>query len=162
GAGKSAIRIKADASALAARNMTVDDLANAIQKGTSYQGAGQFDGPNRTFLLQPQGQLTTAADYQKLIISMRNGAPIYLRDVATVVDSVEQERVNMRFWLRGHEVPKATVVMAVFRQAGANAVAVAQSIWDTRDIIQSTLPGSVEIIPVHDRAKSIVNSVKDV
>src|SRR5207237_566703 len=50
----------------------------------------------------------------------------------------------------------------VFRQAGANAVAVAQSIWDTRAEIQATLPASVQIIPVHDRAKSIVNSVKDV
>ena len=40
-----------------ARDMTMDDLADAIREGTSYQGAGQFDGPNRTFLLQPQGQL---------------------------------------------------------------------------------------------------------
>src|SRR5438552_5991830 len=57
---KSAIRVKANPSALAARNLTVDDLAHAIQEGTSYQGAGQFDGPNRTFLLQPQGQLDSA------------------------------------------------------------------------------------------------------
>ena len=54
---QSAVRIKADPSAMAARNITIDDLANAIKNGTSYTGAGQFDGPHRTFLLQPQGQL---------------------------------------------------------------------------------------------------------
>src|SRR5438552_1897119 len=53
---KSAVRIKADPSALASRDMTIEDLATAIKAGTSYQGAGQFDGPHRTFLLQPQGQ----------------------------------------------------------------------------------------------------------
>src|SRR5438093_245000 len=57
---KSAVRIKADPSALAARNLTIDDLAAAIRRGTSYQGAGQFDGATRTFLLQPQGQLDNA------------------------------------------------------------------------------------------------------
>src|SRR5215469_10301759 len=54
---QSAVRIKADPSAMAIRNITVDDLSNAIKNGTGYTGAGQFDGPNRTFLLQPQGQL---------------------------------------------------------------------------------------------------------
>src|ERR1043165_4738438 len=50
-----AVRIKADPSRLAARGLTMDDLAKALQNGTSYQGAGQFDGEHRTFLLQPQG-----------------------------------------------------------------------------------------------------------
>jgi HAE1 family hydrophobic/amphiphilic exporter-1 len=159
---KSAIRIKADASALAARGLTVDDLAAAIQRGTSFQGAGQFDGPNRTFLLQPQGQLDTADAYNNLIISTRSGSPVYLKDVATARDSVESERVDMRFWVRGREVPKATVVVAVFRQAGANAVEVAKGIYKVRPEIQQQLPGSVTIIPIHDRSKTIVNSVKDV
>src|SRR5262249_42153997 len=97
---KSAIRVKADPSALAARNMTVDDLAAAIRSGTSYQGAGQFDGPNRTFLLQPQGQLDSADAYNKLIVATRNDSPVYLRDVATATDTVEDERVSMRFWIR--------------------------------------------------------------
>src|SRR5207248_4780419 len=64
----SAVRIKADPSKLAVRGLTMEDLSKALQNGTSYQGAGQFDGPNRTFLLQPQGQLETAEQYNKLII----------------------------------------------------------------------------------------------
>jgi HAE1 family hydrophobic/amphiphilic exporter-1 len=94
---KSAIRIKVNPSALAVRNIAVDDLAAAIQKGTSYQGAGQFDGPNRTLLIVPHGQLETAEDYRHLIVGEQNGLPVYLGDVATVSDGVADERLNMRF-----------------------------------------------------------------
>ncbi|HEY7090936.1 MAG TPA: efflux RND transporter permease subunit, partial [Tepidisphaeraceae bacterium] len=159
---KSAIRIKADPSALATRNMTVDDLATAIKSGTSYQGAGQFDGPNRTFLLQPQGQLDSADAYNKLIVATRNDSPVYLRDVATATDTVEDERVSMRFWIRGKEVPKATVVIAVFRQAGSNAVEVSKAVRDLAPEILPTLPASVSIVPVYDRSASIVDNVRDV
>jgi HAE1 family hydrophobic/amphiphilic exporter-1 len=159
---KSAIRIKADPSALAARQLTMDDLADAIRRGTSYQGAGQFDGPDRTFLIQPQGQLDTAEAYNNLIIQTRDGAPIYLRDVAVAAETVEDERVDMRFWLRGRSVPKATVVMAVFRQAGSNAVEVASNVRALLPEVKNQLPASVNIVPIYDRSKSIVNSVKDV
>src|SRR5205823_3078006 len=109
---KSAVRIKADPSALAARNLSMDDLAAAVRQNTAYQGAGQIDGPNRTFLLQPQGQLSSAAEYDNLIVGVKNNAPIFLRDVATSRDTLEDERLNMSFWIRDRHVPKATVVMA--------------------------------------------------
>lgn len=159
---KSAIRIKADPSALAARGLTMDDLAQAIQRGTSFQGAGQFDGADRTFLLQPQGQLDSADAYNNLIIAQRDGSPIYLRDVATATDTVEDDRIDMRFWVRGREVPKATVVLAVFRQAGSNAVEVAKSIRALLPEVKPQMPASVNIIPIYDRSASIVNSVNDV
>ncbi len=159
---KSAIRIKADPSALASRNMTMEDLSAAIRRGTSYQGAGQIDGPNRTFLLQPQGQLDTAEAYNNLIIANRNGAPIFLKDVAHAEESVQDERIRMRFWVRGIEVPPAAVVMAVSRQAGSNAVEVAAKVKAILPEIQKQLPGSVQIIPIHDRSQTIVNSVRDV
>ncbi len=159
---KSAIRVKADPSALAARHMSVDDLATAIEKGTTYQGAGQFDGPERTFLLQPQGQLNSADAYNRLIIGTHNNAPVYLKDVATATDGLQDERIDMRFWVRGREVPKATVVLAVSRQAGTNAVGVSKSVRDLLPEIAPQLPASVNIIPIYDRSKTIVNSVKDV
>src|SRR3954468_14346727 len=140
---KSAIRIKADPSALAARGMTVDDLAAAIQQGTSYKGAGQFDGPNRTFLLQPQGQLDSAQAYDQLIVGRHDNAPVFLKDVAKAIDSVQDERVKMRFFVRGHSIPSATVVIAVFRQAGANAVEVADAVKSLLPVVSTQLPPSV-------------------
>ena len=159
---KSAVRIKADPSALAARGMTIDDLSAAIQQGTSYKGAGQFDGPNRTFLLQPQGQLDSAQAYNQLIVGTRDNGPIYLKDVAEARDSVQDERVDMRFWVRGHTVPSATVVIAVFRQAGANAVEVAKAVKELMPVVSAQLPSSITITPIYDRSRTIVNSVKDV
>jgi HAE1 family hydrophobic/amphiphilic exporter-1 len=159
---KRAIRVKANPDALKARNMTMADLPEVIRQGTTYQGAGQFDGPNRTFLLQPQGQLASAEAYKQLIIRTQSGSPVYLKDVADVTDTVQDERIDMRFWVRGRTVPKATVVVAVFRQAGSNAVEVAKAVKGLLPEVQPQLPASVSIIPIYDRSKTIVNSVKDV
>ncbi len=159
---QSAMRIKADPSAMAARGITIDDLHNAVQRGTSYSGAGQIDGPHKSFLIQPQGQLDTAESYNDLIVGTQGGSPVYLKDVATAVETVQDERIDMRFWVRGKTVPKATVVIAVFRQAGANAVEVADSIRALVPIVSAQLPSSVSIVPIYDRSRSIVNSIKDV
>ena len=159
---QSAVRIKADPSAMASRNITIDDLNNAIRNGTAYTGAGQFDGEHRTFLVQPQGQLTRAEDYNDLIVSQNNGRPVYLKDVAKAIDSVQDERVSMRFWVRGRHVPSAIVVVAVFRRAGSNAVEVAKAVRDAAPSIRATLPSSVDVVPIYDRSQTIVNSVKDV
>jgi hydrophobic/amphiphilic exporter-1 (mainly G- bacteria), HAE1 family len=159
---KSAIRIKADPSAMWARNISVDDLSLAVKNGTSYTGAGQFDAKSGTTLLRPQGQLDNAQAYNDLIVGSTNGAPVYLRDVAQARESVQDERLSMRFWARGYPVPGATVVLAIYRQAGANAVEVANSIRALLPQISTELPGSVLITPLYDRSRGIVNSVKDV
>lgn len=159
---KSAVRIKADPSAMWARGISVDDLTNAVKNGTSYAGAGQFDGGSGTALLRPRGQLETAEGYGNLIVSSNNGNPVYLRDVAQVRDSVQDERINMRFWVRGYAPPSATVVVAVFRRAGANAVEVAKSVRDLLPIVSAELPASVRITPAYDRSQTIIHSVEDV
>src|SRR5271169_6560202 len=104
---KSAIRIKVDPSAMWARGISIDDLVTAVKNGTSYTGAGQFDGVAGTALLRPNGQLDSAVAYGNLIVSSTNGAPVFLRDVAQVKDSVEDERVRFRFWVRGFDEPTA-------------------------------------------------------
>ena len=159
---KSAVRIKVDPSAMWARGISIDDLNAAIKNGTSYTGAGQFDGVAGTALLRPNGQLESAQSYGNLIVSSNNGAPVYLRDVAQAVDSVQDERISMRFWVRGYPMPSATVVVAVNRQAGSNAVAVAKSVRDLLPMISAELPGSVRVTPIYDRSQTIVHSVDDV
>jgi HAE1 family hydrophobic/amphiphilic exporter-1 len=159
---KSAIRIKANPSAMWARNITIDDLNAAVKNGTSTTGAGQLDSSSGTAILKPQGQLETSDQYRNLIVGGTNAAPVYLRDVATVTDSVQDERVNMRFWVRGYSVPSATVIVAVNRRAGANAVEVAKSIYGVMPAIANELPGSIRITPIYDRSQTIVHSVSDV
>jgi len=158
-----AIRIKADPAALAARGLTMDDLSRAIQSGTVYSGAGQFDGPHRTFVLQPNGQIDQAQGYRNLIVARnKDASPVFLRDVADVRQSVQDERLSRTFWVRGFNPPGSVVVLAVSRQAGANAVEVASSVKALFPELRASLPGSITLVPVFDRSQSIVNSVHDV
>jgi HAE1 family hydrophobic/amphiphilic exporter-1 len=159
---KSAIRINADPSAMAVRNLTLEDLTKAIKNGTSYTGAGQFDGSHRTLLLQPQGQLSTVEQYNQLIVTPSNVAPVYLKDVATTSQSVQNERTAVHFWSRSFPQPGAFVAVAVYRRAGANAVEVAESVRKLLPAIQSQLPSSVAVFPVYDRSRTIVSSISDV
>ena len=159
-----AIRIKADPAALASRGLTMDDLANAIKAGTVYSGAGQLDGPHRTFVLQPNGQIDQAEGYRNLIVARnRDRSPVYLRDIAEVKQGVQDERTSRFFWVRGFKRPPGTtVVLAVSRQAGANAVEVANSVKALFPELRASLPGSISFLPVFDRSQTIVNSVHDV
>ena len=159
---KSAIRIKVDPSAMWARGISIDDLVAAVKNGTSYTGAGQFDSAAGTALLRPNGQLDTAVAYGNLIVSSTNGAPVYLHDVAQVEETVQDERISMRFWVRGYDEPSATIIVAVNRQAGSNAVAVAKSVRDLLPLIGAELPGSIRVTQLYDRSQTIVNSVDDV
>ena len=160
---QSAIRIKADPAALASRGLTMDDLSRAIQAGTVYSGAGQLDGAHRTFVLQPNGQIDQAGGYRNLIVARnKDGSPVYLRDVAEVRQSVQDERLSRTFWMRGFNPPGSVVVLAVSRQAGANAVEVANSVKALFPELRASLPGSITLVPVFDRSQSIVNSVADV
>jgi HAE1 family hydrophobic/amphiphilic exporter-1 len=159
---QSAVRIKADPSKLAARGMTIDDLNLAIRANTSYQGAGQLDGASRTLLLQPQGQLGTAAGYADMIVGRFKGSPVYMRDVARTVDGVQDERLHPSFWFRDAKTPTAIVVLPIYRQAGANAVEVSKRIEAELPNIKKTLPPSVDLRVIYDRSASIVDSFMDV
>jgi HAE1 family hydrophobic/amphiphilic exporter-1 len=158
-----AIRIKADPAALAARGLTMDDVANAIKAGTVYSGAGQFDGTHRSFVLQPNGQIDQAEGYRNLIVARnKDRSPVYLRDIAEVIQGVQDERTSRFFWMRGFNPPGSIVVLAVSRQAGANAVEVANSVKALFPELRASLPGSITFTPVFDRSQTIVNSVHDV
>src|SRR6266568_4944716 len=78
-----AIRIKAVPAGLAARGLTMDDVANAIKEGTVYSGAGQFDGTHRSVVLEANGQIGQAEGYCSLIVARnKDRSPGYLRDIA--------------------------------------------------------------------------------
>ena len=160
---KRAIRIKANPGALATRNLTLGDLSAAIRAGTAYSGAGQFDGKNQSFILRPDGQIDTAEGYRNLVVARgADNSQIYLRDVAEVSESVQDERLSRHFFARGYNPPASTIVLAVSRQAGANAVEVARSIMELVPQLRLELPGSINLIPTSDRSQTIVRSVHDV
>ncbi len=158
-----AIRVKVDPSAVASRGLSMQDLSTSISSGTQYQGAGQFDGKNRTYLLDPKGQLSTADDYKNLIVGYaKGGQAIYLKDVAEVTESTNNERLHFRFLYKGALPNSQTVVLAVSKQSDANAVAVAQSVRELLPQLEQLLPGSVHLFPIYDRSVGIIDSLNDV
>jgi len=114
---KSAIRVKADPSAMWARGISIDDLSAAIKNGTSYSGAGQFDSPSGTTLLRPQGQLDSAEAYNDLIVGSNNGAPVYLRDVARARESVQRLRKSavINIWVDPREYAPGTKNQTMYK-----------------------------------------------
>jgi hydrophobic/amphiphilic exporter-1 (mainly G- bacteria), HAE1 family len=159
---RSAIRVKVQVNKLSSLGLTMTDVTNAVAQSTAYLGAGQFDGKNRTYLLFPNGQLSNPQEYENVIIARPNGQPIYLKDVAKVVKTVEDERISRNFWSREYGEAPAEVVLAVSRQAGANAVEVAQRIKELIPRFRQQIPGSVYLIPLYDRSKTIVANANEV
>ena len=159
-----AIRIKADPAALASRGLTMDDLANAIQSGNGLLGRRPIRWPashvcpSAERADRPGGRLSQSHRCAR----NNDRSPVYLRDIAEVKQGVQDERTSRFFWVRGFKSPGSIVVLAVSRQAGANAVEVANSVKALFPELRASLPGSITFTPVFDRSQTIVNSVHDV
>ncbi len=156
GAQKYAVRAQLDPDALAARGLGVDDVAAAITGGNPNTPTGSLYGEHVNLTLQTNGQLTTAASYRPLVVAYRDGAPVRLRDVANVIDSVENDKVAS--WYNGQR----GVTLAIMRQPGTNTVAVVDSIRQLLPTFREQLPASVSLDVLYDRSVSIRDSVNDV
>ncbi len=159
-----AMRIKADPGALVTRGLTMTDLAAGVTAGTAYSGAGQFDGTHRTFVLQPHGQLDSVDGYKDLIVARnKDQSPVFLKDVAQVYYGLQDERQSREFWVRDlNHQPGATIVLAVSRLPGSNAVEVVRAVQKILPSLKAGLPGAIQLLQVYDRSQTIVDSVHDV
>ncbi len=92
GGQRPAVRIHANPTALAAYGLTLEDLRAAVAASNVDQAKGGFDGPRQAYIVGANDQLLSSRDYGPVIIAYRNGAPVYLSDVADVQDSVEDLR----------------------------------------------------------------------
>jgi len=151
-----AVRVKADADLLNARNITLDELADAVRSANANTPVGVLDGPRQTLTIQANEQLMKAADFAKLIVGQRNGAPVRLDEVATVEDSFESVKTGSSF--NG----QSSISLAVQRQPNANTVQVVDAVRALMPRFKEELPQSVEINMVNDRSISIREAVHDV
>ncbi len=156
GTQKYAVRIQLDPSALAYRQIGIDEVLNAVQRGNVDLPLGTLDGPHRSLTLKSNGQLSTAEDYRPLVVTYRNGSPVQLRDVGKVLDSVENNKVAA--WYNN----KPAVVLAVQRQPGANVVEVVDGVKAILPALSDYIPPSVNLEVSFDRTLAIRESVWDV
>jgi HAE1 family hydrophobic/amphiphilic exporter-1 len=156
GSMKYAVRIQLDPQQLAARRIGIDEVSQAVQNGNVNLPTGILWGTDKAYSVESQGQLTSAAGFADLVVAYRDGAPVRLRDLGRVVDSVQDTK--RASWYNGQRA----VVLAIQRQPGTNTVAVAERVTAEVDRLRSQIPPSIEIDKLTDRSVTVKASVSDV
>jgi HAE1 family hydrophobic/amphiphilic exporter-1 len=156
GAMKYAVRAQVDPIIMAARGIALSDVEAAIMAHNVNLPSGTLWGPRQAYTVQASGQLTSAEGYRSLIVSYRNGSPLYLRELGRVIDSVENDKSAA--WFNDAR----SISLAIQRQPGTNTVEVVDSIKDLLPTFNSLLPPSVKMDILIDRSESIRDSVNDV
>ena len=161
GSQKYAVHVKLDPKALASRQIGMDDVSQAIVNGNVNQPTGTLYGTHQAFVVQANGQLAKAADYAPLIVAYRNGAPVRLKDLGSVVDGVEVDKTASWYYDSKSGIRRA-IVLAIQRQPGTNTVEVVDSIKQLLPAFRQQMPPSVNLEILYDRSVSIRDSVGDV
>ena len=156
GAKRYAVRVRVHPDALANRNLTVDDIALAINKANSNSPVGVLDGPRQAITIYANPQLVRPEEFANLIVSQKNGLPIYLKDVADVVESYEDVKTL------ASSNGERSIAVAVLRQPSANTVEVVKSVKDLLPQLQKQMPESIKLQLLNDRSLSIIEAIHDV
>ncbi len=156
GGQKPAVRIQANPTALASYGISLEDLRTALQQTSVNQAKGNFDGPQQSYQIDANDQILSGKDYRSIVVAYRNGAPVMLSDVASVIEGAEN--VKQAAWM--NNVP--AVIVNIQRQPGANIIQVVDRIKALLPQLQTTLPSTVQVSILTDRTVTIRASVKDV
>ncbi|NOS88480.1 MAG: MMPL family transporter, partial [Methylococcaceae bacterium] len=151
-----AVRVQVNHAALAAYNLSLEDVRTAIAAANVNQPKGMFNGTLRSAIIDANDQLRSAAEYRALVVAYRNGAPVRLDDVAQVVDGAEN--VRLAAWAND----QAAVIVTIQRQPGANVLEVVDSIKALLPKLQAALPANMQVVPLTDRTITIRASIHDV
>jgi len=151
-----AVRVQANPTALAAHGISLEDVRAAVAGATVNQAKGNLENDQQSITIDTNDQLFQAKSYGHVIVAYRNGAPVKLQDVATVIDATKSPRNGA--WFGG----KRSELLLIFRQPGANTVEVVDNIKKMMPRLLASVPQSVHVELVSDRSQSIRDSVNDV
>jgi multidrug efflux pump len=156
GGQRPAVRVVVNPRALAAYGLNIDDLRTTISNANQNGPKGTLDGPNSAYTVNTNDQIRSAEDYGAVVIAYKNGAPVRLRDVATLIAGAENAKLGG--WMNS----TAALIVNVQRQPGANVVDVVDRINDLLPEVRASMPAGVDIAVLTDRTTTIRASVKDV
>ena len=156
GGQKPGVRIRANPTALAAYGLNIDDLRTVISNANVNTPKGNFDGPARALTINANDQITDPDTFRDIVVAYRNGAPVRIRDVATVEEGQENNRIAA--WANSVQA----VIVNVQRQPGANVIDVVDRIKELLPQLRETLPNSLDVAVLTDRTVTIRASVRDV
>jgi len=156
GGQRPAVRVQANPTALASYGLSLEDLRTALTQANVDQAKGTFDGPHQAYTIGANDQLISSDSYRPVIVAYRNGAPVRLTDVATVLDGVEN--VRQAAWANQNPA----VIVNIQRQPGANIIAVVDRVTKLLPQLKGALPAAVKVDILTDRTTTIRASVEDV
>jgi multidrug efflux pump len=156
GGQRPAVRVQINPRAMAAYGLNIDDLRTTLANANVNTPKGNFDGPAQASTINANDQINDPKDYLDLVLAFRNGAPVHVRDVASVVSGPE----NTKLLAWANKTP--AVILNIRRQPGANVIAVADDIKKLLPQLSATLPASVDVTVLTDRTTTIRASVTDV
>jgi multidrug efflux pump len=151
-----AVRIQADPTQLSSYGLALETVRAAIANSNVTGSKGLLSGPEKSFLIGANDQLETAKAYEQVVVSYSNGAPVLLRDVATIKAGLENKKVTARY----NGVP--AVIIDVQRQPGANIVGTVDLLKQRLPQLLSGLPADVNVEVAADRTGTIRASVHEV
>ena len=156
GGQKPAVRIQVNPAALSSYGINMEDVRTALAQTSVNAAKGNFDGPRQDYQIDANDQLETGDEYKNVVIAYRNGSPVFVRDVAQIINGVENNK--QAAWM--DQTP--AVILNVQRQPGANTISVVKSIKKLLPQLQANLPASIQITPLTDLTTAIQASVDDV
>ncbi|MEI6064013.1 MAG: efflux RND transporter permease subunit, partial [Pseudanabaena sp. ELA748] len=156
GTQKYAVRIEIDPQALKTKGIGIDEVATAIAQGNSNQATGNIYGADSTLTIGTNAKLSDAKAYSNLIAAYRNGAPVRLNEIATITDSVENNRLAA--WYNGTR----GIILAIQRQPGTNTVAIVDNLKKLLPTFREQIPAAIDLEVLYDRSQSVRASVEDV
>ncbi|WP_158749814.1 efflux RND transporter permease subunit [Acidobacterium sp. S8] len=156
GGQKPAVRIQVNPVQLSAHGINLEDVRTALTQTSVNAAKGNFDGPRQDYQIDANDQLETSDDYKNVVVAFRNGAPVFLKDVASIVNGVENSK--QAAWM--NQTP--AVILNVQRQPGANTITVVKSIKKLLPQLQANLPAGIDVTTLTDLTVPIQASVDDV
>jgi hydrophobic/amphiphilic exporter-1 (mainly G- bacteria), HAE1 family len=156
GQAKYAVRVQLDPNLLASRNISIDEVNDALSKHNVNLPTGILWGPHWAYTVQAAGQLNTASEYQPLIVAYRNGSPVRLQQLGRVIDGIQNDKNGSWFG------SIASIQFSVQRQPGANTVEVVDNIKAQLNTLREEMPPAMHLDIFFDRSTSIRESVNDV
>ena len=154
GAPKREIQVYCDPNKLEAYHLTIETISAAIGAENRSIPGGSFDIGNETYALRVEGEFKDASQIENIVVGSRNGANVYLRDVARVIDTVE-ERAQESF-----ANDKRGGMIIVQKQAGANTVDIARKILEKLPELQKNLPSDVKLGIIWDSSENILQTIR--
>jgi multidrug efflux pump len=160
GGQKPAVRIQANPTALASYGLSLEDMRTALAAANVDQAKGTLDGPRQSYTIDANDQLLSGPQYTPIVIAYRNGAPVRVGDVASVIDGVENSYEAA--WMGRGSTLSPAVIVNIQRQPGANIITVVDRIKKLLPMLQASMPAAVKVSILTDRTQTIRASVKDV